>query len=110
MALPTFQSQSREFNMMQNRWASELNPLLALPTSTPAFLKGIVLTNQAPVVINHKLGRKPIGWVITDLVLGDPTEIITIYRTADLNDLTLTLKLNSTGVGTHTATVSLLVF
>lgn len=98
MALPNFQSTSREFNMMQTRWASELNPLLALPTSSPSILKNVSI-QPGDNIINHLLGRSPIGWLIID-----KTANINMYRSQPFNDLTLTL--NSTGA----ATVNLLIF
>lgn len=100
MALPTFQSTSREFNMMQTRWSAELNPLLALPLNSPSILKNVALV-AGDNVINHRLGRTPVGWAVIDR-----TTNVAIIRSssAPLNDLTLTL--NSTGA----ASVNLLVF
>lgn len=98
MPLPQFQSNDTPFQLMQSRWASEINPVLALPTSKPSFLKGIIITTGVNV-INHRLGRLPQGWIITDTNSG-----AILYRSADFNDLTLTLT--SSG----SATISLMVF
>lgn len=98
MALPNFQNDNVQFQLMQSSWASQLNPLLALPTSSPSLLKNIKLVSGANV-INHKLGRVPQGWIVTDV-----NAVITLYRSAAFNDLTLTLT--SSGA----ATISLMVF
>jgi len=98
MALPIFQSALPELTMQQTRWASQLNPLLALPTSSPSFLKDIKLSAGVNV-INHRLGRTPIGWVVSD-----SNAAVTVYRSQPFNDLTLTLT-SSGG-----AVVSLLIF
>ena len=51
---------------MQNRWGSALDPVVNNP-----IVQGVQLTNQALVVgansINHKLGRKPLGYIITGM-------------------------------------------
>lgn len=98
MALPFFQTAVRELSMMQSQWASQLNPLLGLPTSSPSLLKGINVVSGTNV-INHRLGRTPQGWVICDI-----DGAITLHRSAAFNDLTLTLT--SSGA----ATISLLIF
>lgn len=54
-SLTQFQSDDRTFQMMQNSWAAQINPLLANPMASGLFLKGIVLTTGANV-INHLLG------------------------------------------------------
>lgn len=96
--LPFIKTDNREFNQLQTKWASELNPLLAKPLSDANILKGIKLVS-GDNVINHKLGRTMQGWIISDI-----TDHIGICRSAPFNDLTLTL--NSTG----TVTVDLVVF
>lgn len=96
--LPQFQSDNTPFQLMQSKWASQLNPLLSLPLNSPSFLKGINLATGVNV-INHKLGRSPQGWIIVD---SDAS--ITAFRSAAFNDLTLTLT--SSGI----ATVAIMVF
>jgi len=98
MALPTFQSANKDLNMMQTRWAAELNPLLALPTSSPSIIKNVSL-QPGDNTINHLLGRLPVGWVIIDQDAS-----ASIYRSKPLNNLTLTL--NSSGA----AVINLLIF
>lgn len=73
---------------MQNKWASELNPLLALPLNNLTTLD-VQLVNGTNV-INHKLGQIPQGWIILDI-----TGAAVIYRSAPFNKLTLTLTSNA---------------
>lgn len=98
MALPVMQSSLPELMMMQTRWVSQLNPLLALPTSQPSILKDIKVIS-GDNVINHLLGRTPQGWIVTDT-----DSAITLYRDKPFNNLTLTLHSSGAGV------ISLLVF
>jgi hypothetical protein len=86
------------YELMLTRWASILNPVLGLPTNQPNFLEGVKLV-MGNNVINHKLNRKLQGWIITDI-----TASASIYRSAPINDLTLTL--NSSAL----TTVNLMVF
>lgn len=82
MQLPT----KLPFDLMITKWASILNPLLG-----NLLTQGILLPNITLVignnVINHRLGRKQLGWYIVDVNAAS-----SIYRSADLNDLTLTLN------------------
>lgn len=98
MSLPIFQSAIRELQMLQTQWTSQLNPLLANPTTNPQILKGIVLASGANV-INTKLGTKAQGWYITDI-----NAAVTVYRSAPFNDLTLTLTASGA------ATIDLVIF
>lgn len=61
--LPQFQDNDRVFQMMQNTWATQLNPLLANPSLQTLILENISLVTGSNV-INHKLGRKLQGWRI----------------------------------------------
>ena len=70
---------------MQNKWASELNPLLNQPQNNGILLKNISLI-AGQTIINHRLGKKQQGWIITDI-----NAAATIYRSQPLNDKTLTL-------------------
>lgn len=81
MALP----QGLSLNMMANRWASYLDPLLKNPMSSGVYVKDVALANGV-TVINHKLGRLPQGWILIDI-----QGVATVYRSAAFNDLTLTL-------------------
>ncbi len=83
--LPIFKDQSQNLMLMQNKWASELNPILALPLNNMVITKGVELSVGVNV-INHKLGATPQGWIITDI-----DGVATIYRSAPFSKLTLTL-------------------
>jgi hypothetical protein len=71
--------------MMQDSWAADLDPLLKNPFLNGVLLEGVALASGA-TTINHKLGRKMQGWVITDL-----NGVASIYRSQPFNNLTLTL-------------------
>lgn len=71
----------------------EDNPLL-----DGTFLEGIALNAAANTVINHKLGRRPRGWILTD-----QSAAATVYRVA-WTDKTLTL------LASAASTVDLWVF
>lgn len=99
--LPTFQTDDRDFQLMQSTWSSALTPLLNSP-----MLNGRLISEQPLVaglnVINHKLGRKLQGWVIVR-----QRAAATFYDTQDANTSpALTLDLQSTG----TVVVDLYVF
>lgn len=98
MQLPQIISDNQSLQLMQTKWASILNPLIAQPLSSSNILTGITLIT-GDNVINHKLSRKMQGWIISDI-----NGAATIYRNAALNDQTLTLN-SSAG-----CIVSLIVF
>lgn len=64
MALPIFQTSIRELSMMETQWKSQLDPLLAKPTSQSSILKKVSLVSGSNT-INHLLGRDLQGWKIT---------------------------------------------
>lgn len=101
MALPIFQSSSRELLLLQTGWASQIDPVLQLPLNSGVLLKSVVLAS-GPNTINHTLGRKLQGWILTRV-----RSSATVYDTQDTNSQpTLTLQLTaSAGV-----TVDLFVF
>lgn len=84
--------------MQTTRWKSLIDPILKNPLNSVSILEDVSL-KVGDNVINHRLGRKLRGWVLLDV-----NAATTIYRSAPLNDLTLTL--NSSAV----ATISLGVF
>lgn len=73
----------------QDLWSSDINPVLNLPPNQGLLLKNIPLINGV-TVINHKLGRVMQGWSIID-----QDAQASIYRSAALNNLTLTLTSNA---------------
>lgn len=98
MNLPTWQSTDKDFQLMQSKWASILNPLLSRPLSSNNVLKNIQLINGVNV-INHLLGRNMQGWILSDVNAS-----ASIYRSQPMNDLTLTLTSDAD------CTVNLVVF
>lgn len=98
MALPRFTSDSQPLTQMQSQWATQLEPVIAFPPNKGLLLKDVSLNNGV-TVINHKLGRKPQGYLIADI-----NSAATIYRSEPFNDLTLTLTSNAA------TTVTLWVF
>lgn len=96
--LPKIKDDNQAFQLMQDKWASQLNPLLAKPLSSASILKGVILSNGVTVV-NHLLGRTMQGWYISDIDAS-----ASIYRSQPFNDLTLTLTSNAA------CTVNLVVF
>lgn len=84
--------------MTQTKWAGILNPFLANPSLQNNILTGVKLAIGATVV-NHLLGRTPIGWRVVDI-----DGAVIPYRSAPFNPLTLTLTSSAA------VTVSLEVF
>jgi len=90
MALPIFKSDSTEMGLMQTAWATQLNPVVANPVSSGKVLKNVELSSGANV-INHLLGRKLQGWILTR-----QRSSAAIYDTQDANKFPeLTLQLTS---------------
>lgn len=90
LSLPIFIGfDSKTFSLFQTRWASQLNQLLKLPMLSGIALTEIPLSNGV-TVINHKLQRQMEGWLITDI-----NGAATIYRSAPLSPLTLSLTSNA---------------
>jgi len=89
--LAQFQDDNRSFQLMQNSWASALNPVINNPLNNCNVLSGIkLLAASNPNVVNHKLGRTLQGWFI----VGQNASAI-IYDAQSTNqspNLTLNLK------------------
>lgn len=52
-----------KWDLAQDQWAQQLNPLLANPLNNGSILKNVSLINGTTVV-NHMLGRPLQGWKI----------------------------------------------
>lgn len=90
MALPIMQSDSEQLSMMQTRWASILDPIIANPITSGAVLKQVQLIIGSNS-INHLLGRKLQGWFLVR-----QRGAASIYDTQDSNSMpNLTLTLTS---------------
>lgn len=84
-----------------NKWAAMLNPILTNPLVSGRAIQNVSLTTGNNVV-NHKLGRKLQGWVITGI-----DGVASIYDTQASNQLSArTLNL----VSSADVTISLWVF
>lgn len=82
----------------QTRWKSQLDPVLANPTTNMTILKNVSIVSGINV-INHLLQQVQQGWVVLDI-----NAAITLYRSAPFNTTTLTLTASGP------ATVTLGVF
>lgn len=85
MPLPKFQTEDKDFQLMQTSWSAQLDPMLGNPSLKTLLLKDVSLSIGANV-INHRLGRVPQGWRIADI-----DGAAQVYRSAAFNLLTLTL-------------------
>lgn len=85
----------------ENQWASIIEPVLNAPIVDGSLMTGIVLISGTTVV-NHKLGRKLVGW----LIVGS-NAAATVYDNQATNQTPqLTLSLTSSAA----VTVNLWVF
>jgi hypothetical protein len=63
--LPQFQSSDQNFQLMQNRWGSILNPIVTRSQNQSIILKKIQLFAASnPNIINHLLQQPLQGWKI----------------------------------------------
>lgn len=69
----------------QDRWATDIQPILNFPPNNGVLLKNIKLINGV-TTINHLLGRMQQGWIRTDQDAD-----ANIHRSAAFNSLTLQL-------------------
>lgn len=69
----------------QNRWKSQIDPIIANPMTNPRILTNILLINGS-TTINHGLQAQQQGWFIVD-----QDAQANIYRSQPLNDKTITL-------------------
>lgn len=90
MALPVYKSDDTSLTLMQTAWATQLNPIIALPQSSGILLKQVSL-KTGDNTIDHKLGRNLQGWQLVRVRAA-----ATIYDKQDNNQLqSRTLILNS---------------
>lgn len=99
MALPLIQTTDQDLSLMQQRWSSELNPVLANLLIQGAVLPNISLVANVPNTFPHYLGKQMTGWMLID-----NTAFCEIKRTQPLNSKTVTLSSNAN------TTISLWVF
>ncbi len=73
-------------------WKSILDPVIATPIIQGNLISNVSLITGANV-INHKLGRNQVGWMVVDQQAS-----ASIYRSQPLNNLTLTLVASAPAV------------
>jgi hypothetical protein len=90
MGLPSYYTTDVSLTLLQSNWASLLDPLLDQLITKGQILENIQLANGANT-INHKLGRKLLGWFIVR-----QRALASIYDTQDTNPTpAVTLRLTS---------------
>lgn len=89
--LPQFQGYDDEaVQLLQNKWAAILNPIISAPQNNSLILKNVQLS-VGDNSIDHRLGRTLQGWKIVR-----QRAAASIYDKQDTNQTPqLTLKLNS---------------
>jgi len=92
MQLPLQQTNLRDLSLLSTKWKSILDPILSLPILDGNQINDIV-AKVGLLVIDHKLGRKQQGWIVTDQTNSG----LNLFRRGDFNSLTLTLDCSSTG-------------
>ena len=73
-------SKEQEVTRLQSHLKTVLNPLLELPISDGVLIKDLTV-NTTDTLIEHKLGRKPEGFLITGLKSNS-----VIYESATANN------------------------
>lgn len=79
MQLPLYQTDIKELSLLQTKWKSIVDPVLANPMTNMSILENVSLAsgnNQ----IAHLLGRMQQGWVIVDI-----QGVASIYRNLPFN-------------------------
>jgi hypothetical protein len=95
MSLPKFNGFTESnFSLLQTNWSTQLDPVIAFPPNKGLLVKDVSLINGVNT-INHRLGRKPQGYVIADI-----NAAATIYRSQPFDALTLTLTSNAAAIAT----------
>jgi hypothetical protein len=77
---------------MQTQWSSALNPIIAQPLNNGLLLQQVGLLIGSNMV-NHRLGRKLQGWILTRV--RAPATIYDLQDTNQQNTLTLILVSNA---------------
>lgn len=77
--LPHYQTDIKELSLLQQTWSAALDPVVDNTFTGGVLLKNVVLVT-GPNSINHKLGRKLQGWVMTRVRAA-----ATFYDTQDAN-------------------------
>ena len=90
MNVPIFLTQIKDLMLMQNKWASIINPFMSNPSLQSIILPDVAL-KSGTTVVNHRLGRNLLGWRIVR-----QRSAASIYDVQDQNQTpSLTLNLVS---------------
>lgn len=69
---------AREFNSLQDNIEQSVNPVIDAQIINGVYLKEIDLTGSADNLIEHKLGREPLGFIVVrKFAAGDIYESLT---------------------------------
>ena len=79
MQLPLFKTDITDLSLLQNKWKSLLDPVLANPLNGILILDSVLLSVGSNKIA-HLLGQVQQGWLILDI-----NGIATIYRSQPLN-------------------------
>lgn len=71
--------------LLQTRWSSLINPVLDNPLVKGRIVRDVAL-GTTQVVVDHRLGRTPVGWLIID-----SSALQTVYRSGPLSPTALPL-------------------
>jgi hypothetical protein len=80
------QTDNQDIELLQQNLKKFTKPLEDNPILDGRLIEGITVPGAGNVVVNHKLGRKPRGWILTDKA-GDGV----IFRGAAWTDKTIEL-------------------
>lgn len=89
--IPLIKTGTQGSDLFQTRLKSILDPIISIPLLSGSQITGVSISSGSAAVINHLLGRKQQGWILTDI--DAPAKIA---RIAALNDKTLTLSSDAT--------------
>lgn len=79
------------WELANTKWASVLNPVIAVPFLNGNQIDGIKLTANVPLAINHLLQRMPQGWFLVDNIAN-----AVVWRSAAFTTTTITLESSAT--------------
>jgi hypothetical protein len=82
-----FLSTKLPWELAQTKWASTLNPILALPILSGNLVQNIDLVASRPLAVNHLLDRMPQGWFLVD-----NTANAAVWRAKPFNIYAVTLE------------------
>lgn len=82
--LAIFQTQNKDMLLLQTSWSASINPVLKNPIANGILIETPLINGSN--IINHRLGRKPQGYIIVD-----QDALASFFRSAPFSELTLAL-------------------